>query len=130
MKSLEQIDKTVSSYEYLKSFDSWMKIQISSYTKFYHYFYPLFFLGIVIGVYFSVYWDVILSDLLIAFPSASMMMGIPLIVLIPVAIITALLAVFGGALYRLDLDIGYGNVITKLDDIISDMEELRSEKGM
>ncbi|MFT5521272.1 MAG: hypothetical protein ACI9IA_001873 [Enterobacterales bacterium] len=125
MKTLNKIDKTISSYEYLKSFDSWMKVQISSYTRLYQYFYPLLFLGLIVGGYFSEYWDLILSDLLIAFPSTTLVMGIPVYVLVPVAIITALLGLFGGVLYRMDLDLVYGNTIRKLDDIINDMEELR-----
>ena len=125
MKTLNRIDNTISSYEYLKSFDSWMKVQISSYTRLYRYFYPLLFLGLVVGGYFSEYWDLILSDLLIAFPSTTLVMGIPVYILVPVVIITALLGVFGGALYRMDLDLVYGNTIRKLDDIINDMEELR-----
>lgn len=125
MKSLGKINKTVSSYEYLKSFDSWMNNQIASYTHLYRYFYPLLFLGIVIGMYSSIYWDAILSDLLIAFPTASLIMGIPTFVLVTVSIITGLLFIFGGALYRLDLNVVYGNIIRKLGDIISDMEELR-----
>ncbi|MFT5452753.1 MAG: hypothetical protein ACI9N9_002248 [Enterobacterales bacterium] len=125
MKFLQTIDKTVSSYEYLKSFDNWLKDQISSYTRLYQYFYPLLFLGMVMGVYFSVYWERILSELIIVFPSSSLIMGIPVYFLIPVAIITILLGVFGGAIYRMDLELSYGNIIRKLDGIINDMEELR-----
>jgi hypothetical protein len=36
------------------------------------------------------------------------------------------MAVFGGSIYKWDVDLVYGRVFKKLDEIIADMEELRS----
>ncbi|PCJ46282.1 MAG: hypothetical protein COA74_14025 [Gammaproteobacteria bacterium] len=126
MKKLNTIDKSVSSYQFLKSFDRWMKVQIEDYTRFYKLFYPLFFLSFIIGIYFSTFGDMILAELLIAFPNSHVLFGMPLFVVIIFTVITTALGIFAGALYRLDVNLVYGNTIRKLDEIINDMEELRN----
>ena len=50
--------------------------------------------------------------------------GTPVFIIVIVIIITALLALCGGLLYKLDLNIVYGRVLKKLKEIIADMEEL------
>ena len=42
-------------------------------------------------------------------------------------VITSLLAIFGGRIYKLDLNIVYGSILKKLAELISDMEDLRTE---
>ncbi|MFT5265285.1 MAG: hypothetical protein ACI8YQ_004036, partial [Polaribacter sp.] len=53
LPGLEKIDKNVSSYQYIKSFDSWLKEQLSLNRRMARYYYPLFFLSIVLGFWFS-----------------------------------------------------------------------------
>ena len=43
IKGLIKIDKNVSSYQYLKSFNNWMKEQLAVNRKLARYYYPLFF---------------------------------------------------------------------------------------
>jgi hypothetical protein len=41
-------------------------------------------------------------------------------------LVLVLLAYFGGRIYQWDLNIVYGRVLKKLDEIIADMEDLRN----
>ena len=52
-KGLNAIDKNVSSYQYLKSFDSWIKAQIAVNYKMSRYIYPYVFIAMVSGFGFS-----------------------------------------------------------------------------
>ena len=52
-KRLNTIDKNVSSYEYLKSFDAWMQEQIAINMKMSRYIYPYIFIAMVSGFWFS-----------------------------------------------------------------------------
>jgi len=51
-KGLNKIDKNVSSYLYLKSFDDWMKDQILINMKMSRYIYPYIFLAMIFGFRF------------------------------------------------------------------------------
>ena len=53
LKGLNTVDKNVSSYAYLKSFNSWMQEQISINKKMSYYIYPYIFIAMVSGFWFS-----------------------------------------------------------------------------
>ncbi len=53
LNSLSAIDNSVSSYQYLKAFDNWMKKLISVNTRISRYLYPLIFLSIIVGFWFG-----------------------------------------------------------------------------
>ena len=124
--NLNTIDKSVPMYQYMKSFDQWMDGQIKSYARLYTFFYPLFFLSFVIGFYFSTNGQLVLSAIIDKFPDASLLFGIPVVLLTIVAVITAIISYFAAPIYRWELNLVYGAMIGKLKDIISDMDELRT----
>ncbi len=125
LKELDKIDKNVSSYAYLKSFDSWFKSLIAEYTTLYRYFYPLLFLGIMLQWRLSGSATSFIQGLLLDYPNSYVLFDTPAIILVVVFTIAALLAYFAAALYRCDMDLVYGRLIKRLDEIIADMEELR-----
>ncbi|EAR01246.1 hypothetical protein [Maribacter sp. HTCC2170] len=125
-KSLEKIDKNVSSYQYLKSFDAWMKEQIAVNTKMSRYMYPYVFIAMVSGFWFSSpmrgTFNRIFGD-----HQPYMVSGIPVFWVLAMLVIIAVLAIFGGRIYKWDLNIVYGRVLRKLAELIADMEDLRAE---
>jgi ABC-type uncharacterized transport system permease subunit len=127
MKSLKEIDLNKNSYQYLKAFNDWMKQKIAVYTRVYTIFYPLFFLSFVFGFWFSKERDATLADILGKVPESYTLFGMPIFIVAIIVFITGLLAYFGGALYRFDLNIVYGRVLKRLDEIVDDLEELRAE---
>jgi hypothetical protein len=122
---LEQIDKNASSYEYLKAFDGWMKENIQLNKKMATFYYPLFFLSTVLGFWFSSSFQETLPKILGEAHEIYFVYGIPIFWAIPVVVITAVLAIFGGRIFLWDLNIVYGRVLKRLAELIADMEELR-----
>ncbi|MFT6883031.1 MAG: hypothetical protein ACI83W_001089 [Marinoscillum sp.] len=131
LKGLEKIDKNVNSYQYLTSFDKWMKEQITINTKIARVMYPWVFLSMVAGFWFGPFGgdvpgDKLVTELLIQFPDMVVVFGFPLYGLIGAFIIILLLAYFAGRIYRFDLNLVYGRVLKKLEEIITDIESLKA----
>ena len=124
-KGLNTIDKNVSSYQYLKSFDNWMKDQILVNMKMSRYMYPYIFLAMVSGFWFSSPFRETINRVFGNY-QPYMLYGIPVFWVFAMLIIVVLLAIFGGRIYKWDLNIVYGRVLRKLDELLSDMEDLRS----
>ncbi|MBN4046993.1 hypothetical protein JYU05_00440 [bacterium AH-315-P13] len=125
LKGLNNIDKNVSSYLYLKSFDVWMKEQIAINMKMSRYIYPYVFLAMISGFWFS---NDVREGLNSLFGNHEVYLiyGIPIFWVLGVLFITILLAIFGGRIYKWDLNLVYGRILKKLDETIADMEELRA----
>lgn len=124
-KELEKIDNTVSSYEYLKSFDNWLKASISEYGRIYKFFYPLLFIGFTLGFWFVVK-ESILEKLVVNFPGMQLVAGIPLVGLIGIVVLAIFMGIFSAWFYKWDLEIVYGGIFRKLAEILTEMEELRA----
>ena len=126
MKGLFKIDKNVSNYQYLKSFDNWMKKQLAVNRKLARYYYPLFFLFMVLGFWFSQDIQETFKGILERPNQIYLINNIPVLWTIPIVIITGLLAYFGDRIYNFDVSLIYGQVFRKLDELIADIEELRA----
>ena len=125
IKGLIKIDKNLSSYEYIKDFDSWMKTQMNVNAKIARYYYPLFFLFMVLGFWFSDDIQELISEILGGPHQIYLLNGIPVFWVLSLIVIMGLLAVFGKRIYKFDVGLVYGRVLRKLDDMLADMEELR-----
>lgn len=125
-KKVDEIDKSTSSYAYLKAVNSWRNDAIALYTRIYRVFYPLFVLSIGIGFWFSTFGTDLAVNLAEKFPNMIYILGMPLYPLIVLLTIAALSSIFAGRIYRLDLNIVYGSVFAKIEELIADMDELRS----
>jgi hypothetical protein len=123
LKGLEKIDKNVSSYQYLKSFNGWMKEQISVNRRMAGFYYPYIFIALTLGFWFSSFNQ---DDILGNFNQIYLVNGIPVYWTISFLLITGLLAIFGGRIYTWEVGVFYGNIINKLEELITDIEELRS----
>ena len=64
-------------------------------------------------------------EVLKGFPDIYLIQGIPLIAIFFILLIVGLLAFFGGRIYQWDLNIVYGRVFTKLEELMADIEELK-----
>ena len=126
LKGLDKIDKNVNSYQYLKSFDTWMQEQIAINVKMSSYIYPYVFIAMVSGFWFSN--DIReTSNRILGNYQPDMIYGMPIYWMASMFVIIILLAIFGGRIYKLDLKIVYGGLLKKIAELISDMEDLRTE---
>ncbi len=125
MKSLMKIDKNLSSYEYIKAFDNWMKKQLDVNAKIARYYYPLFFLFMILEFLSSSDTQEFISEILGKPHQIYLLNGIPVFWVLGIVIIMGLLALFGKRIYKFDVALVYGRIFRKLDDMLADMEELR-----
>jgi hypothetical protein len=132
LDSLLLIDKGESSYDYLMAFDAWLKSQISSNKKFARFFYPFIFLSMILGFWMKKSGDLTIGEHLLNklgqnYPDLLLLNGIPVVGITGVILITAFLVLVGGRIYEWDLNLVYGRVLKKLDEIIADIKELKAE---
>jgi len=130
-RGLNKIDKSESSYHYIKAFDKWMKKQIRVNEKMARFYYPMFFLSIVLGFWHyhldgKLIGEAITNKLISNYPDIYMVFGVPAIIITGIILIMVFLVFTGGRIYNWDLKVVYGSVLRKLDEIIADMEELRN----
>ncbi|WP_338733933.1 hypothetical protein [Mangrovimonas cancribranchiae] len=130
LNDLEQIDLGDSSYQYLKAFNQWKNKQISINKKFSRFLYPMIFISMLLGFWFKdaegmPLGERLVDKILIGFPDIYLVNGIPLIGVVIVLLILVLLAYFGGRIYKWDLNIVYGRIFRKLDELMTDIESLR-----
>jgi hypothetical protein len=126
MNKMGELDKNVSSYEYLKSVDNWLKVVMAGYIKIYRFIYPAFFILTIVGVWFSNWGTIISEKLLNKYPDLQLLFGMPVYLLGFIAFMSILLSIFTGPIYRLDMATAYGRVFGKLVEMLADMEELRN----
>jgi hypothetical protein len=132
LNGLENIDKGVSSYEYLKAFNQWVEKQVAINKKMATFLYPIFFMSIVIGFWFNDAEGIplgerLVGEVLYGFPDIYVIQGIPLIVIIVILLIVGLLALVGGRIYLWDLNLIYGRIFKKLEELMADIEELKKQ---
>lgn len=130
LNELERIDKGLSSYEYLNAFNQWIEKQVAINKRMSRFLYPIFFMSIVIGFWFNDAEGIplgerLVGEVLYGFPDIYLIYGIPLIVIIVILLMVGLLAFYGGRIYLWDLNLIYGRVFKKLEELITDIEELK-----
>jgi hypothetical protein len=125
LKKTVNLSKGQSSYDYLMSFNDWLKSSIEAYSGYYKFFYPLFFLGMAVQGIVSKAGGKVISLLVEVLPTDIIILGQPYYLIVAVAILTLFFARFAEAIYQWDLSIVYGRQFKKLDELIADMEELR-----
>jgi hypothetical protein len=130
MKGLTKINNQANSYEYLVSFNKWLQNQISINRKMAGLYYPLFFISIVVGFWFVDAEGIplgqrLVGEVLYGFPDIYMINGVPLFAIVFMAVVVGILALFGGRIYMWDVNLIYGRVFKKLEELMADIEELK-----
>lgn len=130
LNGLDKIDKGVSSYQYLKAFNQWIENQVAINRKVSRFLYPIIFMSAIIGFWFKdakgmYLGERLLDKLLLKFPDLYLVYGIPLIGIIALIVIIGLLALGGARIYQWDLNLVYGSVFKKLEELMDDIEELK-----
>jgi hypothetical protein len=131
LNDLEKIDLGISSYQYLKAFNQWINKQVSINKRFSRLLYPIIFMSLVLGFWFNdaegmPLGERLVGEILVGFPDTYLIFGIPLIGIVIVAVILVLLFLVGGRIYKWDLNIVYGRIFKKLEELMTDIESLRS----
>ncbi len=131
LNDLKQINIGISSYQYLKAFNQWINKQVSINKRISKFLYPIIFMSMILGFWFKDAEGIplgerLVGEILIGFPDTYLIFGIPLIGIFIVVVIIGLLVLFGGRIYKWDLNIVYGRIFKKLKELMTDIESLRS----
>lgn len=125
-RTMKNIDASLSSYDYLKSFDSWLKMAISNNSKVMRFFYPLVFLAALMPIVHTLKSGEV-TNAAILNSGYHLVYGIPTFAWIIAIAIAVLIYVFGGKIYKWDVSLAYSRIFKKLENMISEMEELRND---
>ncbi len=123
-KTLKNIDANLSSYDYIKSFNSWLKMAISNNIKVMRFFYPLIFLAALMPIVHALKAGEVTNEAILN-SGFHLIYGIPTFMWIIALATAVLIYVFGGKIYKWDVNLVYGRVFKKLDELIADIEELK-----
>ena len=124
-KTMKNIDTNLSSYDYIKSFNSWLKMAISNNIKVMRFFYPLIFLAALMPIVHALKSGEVTNEAILN-SGFHLIYGIPTFMWIIALVIAVLFYVFGGKIYIWDVNLVYGSVFKKLDELIADIEELKA----
>lgn len=122
LAELKHIKKDSDCYCYLVSFNSWLQSAIDQYATIYRFFYPVLFVLCGLRLCYSELLTQFFNDVGLE----PQVIGLPVLALGLIALVAVVLGVSGSALYRADVKLVYGKQIEKLEELISDMEQLRS----
>ncbi len=126
---LNQLNLGKSCYEYLQSFNQWKNKLIALNARISQFLYPCIFLSMILGFGFKDINGLTLGERLIdkilqKFPDTYVLLGIPLFGILAVLFIIGILAYFGGRIYQWDLNLVYGRIFKKIEELKTDIEEL------
>ncbi|WND03306.1 hypothetical protein QGN29_02845 [Temperatibacter marinus] len=121
IKALEVDD---NCYRYILSFRNWHDKVEARFAKIYTLFYPILYLLILTQFNYSEVGEKVLNGLS---RDATMIGSYPLSAYVVLVVGTGLAWIFGAPLYKLDIKIMYGRTLSKIDDLIEDMESLQEE---
>jgi hypothetical protein len=124
-RTMKNIDASMNSYDYLKSFHTWVKKAISNNSKVMRFFYPLIFLASLMPIIHALKSGEVTSTA-ISNSGFHLIYGIPTFGWIISFVIAILMSVFGGKIYQWDVNLFYGRTFKKLEIMIAEMEELQN----
>jgi hypothetical protein len=116
---------SVDSYQYLKAFQQWLKNRLAWGRRAQRHLYAVTFLAIAIGIGESAGGERLVRAIVENYPGVRLVNGVPLLLILAVLAMTALVDVFGGAIFDCDVSTVYRHVFRKLDQMVAEMEELR-----
>jgi hypothetical protein len=124
-QSMKNVDSSLNSYEYLKASNNWLKKAISNNTKMMRFFYPVMFIASLMPIVYALKAGDFTNNAILN-SGFHLTYGIPTFAWAIALVIAVLMYVFGGTIYKWDVNIVYGRIFKKLDAMIAEMEELRS----
>jgi len=119
-------DSTLGSYHYLKAFQTWLKNRMARSRSLQRHLYPITSLALAIGLVASQRGQGFIHAIVEHNPDTWLINGVPLAIIVVVAVVTIVLELLGGVIFDRDIRM-YRPVFSKLDEMVSEMEELRAE---
>jgi hypothetical protein len=125
MHSLKTLDQGVTSFDYLTSFNRWLKDVLSRSEKVVRFSYPLYFMIAISTIWSAWNKGELTSKMYQKYPDVIFIGAVPLFAWIIAGVATLLMFYFSGRIYRWDVRLIYGRVFDKLEETIAEMEKLK-----
>jgi hypothetical protein len=117
---------SLDSYHYLKAFHGWLKDRMARSKRVQRHFYAVAFLAIAIGVGASAVGQALIRLIVESYPDIRLINGVPLVLVAGVVAAAIVVDLLGGVIFDFDVNTVYRSVFRKLDEMVAEMEELRS----
>lgn len=129
LRKLNQLNQGASSYDYISSFDTWLKHLLRKFSVVYRIWVPLLFVGFVLALLHTNVLIPFLGEPLVEVffkeSNAYKILGLPLLWIMGLTLLAVLLSYGSNYLFRLEIKSIYGDLIHKLDVLLADLQELR-----
>ncbi|WP_203257593.1 hypothetical protein [Hyunsoonleella ulvae] len=130
LKKQKRLEKGVNCYEHLTLFLEWMDLKTKWNIYVARIMYPVMLISMFLGYWFLEVNGITIGNrltqrLLQVYPEMNFVFGVPFLGLLGLLIIASISVFFAEKLYKWDLNMGYGTLLRKLEEIKSEMEELR-----
>jgi hypothetical protein len=116
---------SLDSYQYLKTFQQWLKGRLAWGRKVQRHLYAVTFLAIAIGLVSSAGGQQVIRLIAESYPDIRVVNGVPLVLVAGVVAMTIVVDLLGGVIFDFDVNSVYRPVFRKLDQMVAEMEELR-----
>jgi hypothetical protein len=119
-------DNTLDSYQYLKAFQRWLKDRMTRSRRLQRHLYAVTFLALAIGIGASAGGQQLIRVFVESNADMRLIDGVPLVLIAAVVATAIAVEMLGGIIFDFDVMAGYRSVFRKLDQMVAEMEELRS----
>lgn len=129
LNKLDRINMGIDCYEYLQNVDHWLKALLARFQKIYRFWIPLFFLagcwGILHTNFFVPFIGETLIDKIVSNPGTYVLSGLPILWILGIVLAAIGLSFFADQFFKREMKSIYGEQISRLDQLLREMEELR-----
>lgn len=122
----EAPDNSLDSYHYLKAFHGWLKDRMARSKRVQRHLYAVTFLALAIGMVASEPAQTLIRLVVENNPDVRLINGVPVVLIAGVVATAIVVELLGGVIFDFDINTAYRNVFRKLDEMVAEMEELRS----
>lgn len=116
LDKLEDLELGASSYEYLQTFNTWLNDMISLFTTVYRFWYPSFILIFGLAMIVATAdqgWQVVKETEV-------------MLTMLPMGLLAIVMSLFTKQIFAWDMKTIYGGLMTKLEELLADFEELQA----
>ena len=124
----EAPDSSLDSYHYLKAFNGWLTDRMARSRRVQRHLYAVTFLALAIGAAASEPGQLLIRLVVESNPGVRLVNGVPLVLIAGVAAAAIVVDLLGGVIFDFDVNTVYRGVFRKLDEMVTEMEELRGQR--
>lgn len=129
LNKLDRISMGIDCYEFLQKVDHWLKELLARFQQIYRFWIPLFFIGGSWGIlntnFFIPFLGETLIDKILSNPGTYVFNGLPILWLSGIVLAAIGLSFFADQIFKREMKSIYGELISRLDQLLKEMEELR-----